>query len=287
MTSGGVSPALLEAAYEAKQHDQELILMELPMLQYVGEGPPSAARPAASTGDFLFRLLTFGEFDTFSKLAQFGDVAELVLKATVIFPVVKWEEHPLQYVETGLYEEAAALVIETSGFETKSAMFSNLNQGRQLSNTIYGAAQMFICKAFPGLDPRSLSRMSMPEMFRYLAMSEQMLAQDGHPTEFPLREFFSERHRIKKGPFDVPKDFTQLETLSDAQLNAIKSGDRIAAVAKAVEDRRRLAKDPEARANRSVEIRRRKMDELARSRARDQLAAEQMSSEEIAREIRR
>jgi len=288
MPAGGVSPALLEAAYEAKQHDQELLLMELPMLEYAGGGPSSTTRPVAKTGDFLFRLLTFGEFDTFSKLAQFGDVAELVLKTTVVFPKAPWEDHSLQFVETGVYEEAAALVIESSGFETKSAMFSNLNQGRQLSNTIYGAAQMFICKAFPGLNPRSLSRMSMPEMFRYLAMSEQMLAQEGRPTEFPLREFFSEKNsRPKKGPFDVPTDFKKLEILSDAQLNTIKSGDRVVAVAKAIEDRRSLSQNPEARANRSVEIRRRKMEEIARSRAADDLKASQLSPEEIVREIRR
>lgn len=290
MSSGGVSPALLEAAYDAKQRDEELLLMELPILQQcAGEGPPSATRPVASTGDFLFRLLTFGEFDTFSKLAKFGDVAELVLKATVVFPKAPWEEHPLNLVEAGVYEEAAALIIETSGFEAKSAMFANLNLGRQLSNTIYGAAHMFICKAFPGMDPRSLSRMSMPEMFRFLAMSEQMLAVEGKPTEFPLRGFFSGKHRVQGGPFDVPgaDRWSRLPTYSEMQLDAMKAGDRAAAVARANEDRRALAKDPEARANRSVEIRRRKMEELARSRALDQAKVDTVTSEELAREFRR
>src|SRR5688572_32937077 len=103
MTSGGATPALLEAAYEAKQQSQELLLMELPILQYAGEGPPSATRPVvAKMGDFLFRLLTFSEFDTFSKLAQFGDVAELVLKMTLVYPKVSsWELSPLHDVESG------------------------------------------------------------------------------------------------------------------------------------------------------------------------------------------
>lgn len=290
MTPGGANPALLEAAYEAKQRDQELLLMELPMLQQcAGEGPSSATRPVVRTGDFLFRLLTFGEFDTFSKLAQFGDVAELVLRTSIVWPKEDWEKHPLNLVEAGLYEEVASLVIEASGFETKDAMFAHLNTGRQLANTIYGAAHMFICKAFPGVDPRTLTRMTMPEMFRYLAMSEQMLAQEGRPTEFPLREFFSKKNRVHKGPFDVPgaDKWSQLPVYSEGQLNSMKAGDRAAAVARAIEDRRTLAKDPEARAQRSVDIRRRKMDELAASRARDQAMADEMGVEEIVREIRR
>lgn len=289
MPSGGATPALLEAAYEAKQQSQELLLVELPMLQYAGEGPPSTTRPVvARTGDFLFRLLTFSEFDTFSKLAQFGDVAELVLKATMVYPKIgTWEEHPIQSVETGAYEEVAALVIDTSGFESKQQMVSNLNMGRQLSNTIYGAAQMFICKAFPGLDPRDLGRMPMPEMFRYLAMSEQMLAQEGRPTEFPLREFFGSKTRQKKGPFDVPTidQFSKLPTLTDAQINRLKAGDRAAAVKRAVQERRELSKNPEARANRSAEIRRRKMDQIAESRRRDEMRASQSMSDEIASEF--
>lgn len=283
MNSSGTNPALVEAAFEAKQQHHELLVMELPLMPE-RSGPPSTTRPVAPMGDFIFRLLTFSEFDTFSKIAQLGDVSDIVVKAALVYPSEPWDKNLIQNVEPGFFEEAASIIVEASGFESKHGMFENLNTGRSLSNTIYGAAQMFICKAFSAISPRDIGMMTMPEMFRYLAMSEQMLAVEGRPTEFPIREFFkANKTRTERGY--IPKDFSRLRVLTDDQAEAMKASGRMEAISNAIADRRALDQNPEAKAARSVEIRRRKMAEIAARREMDARAGAGMESDALAHEF--
>lgn len=282
MNAGGAPPEFVEAAFEAKQAHRELLMVELPLTCDVTESP-SAARPAAE-GDFIFRLLTFSEFDTFSKIARLGDVSDLVVRTTLLYPREPWDKNPIQRVEAGFFEEVAGMIIDSSGFENKKGMFAGLGEGRTLSNTIYGAAQMFICKAFPGVTPELIGRMTMPEMFRYLAMSEQMLSVEGKPTEFPLREFFSTRQRRQEAGY-IPKDFSRLKVLTEEQAEAMKATGRLEAVAAAIADKKRDSANPEEKAVRAVEVRRRKMAEIAAKREADQRVGAESESAALARDF--
>lgn len=269
MKPAGSDPAFIEAAYDAKSKHHDLIVIELPLVLQP-EGSSSLARPAQETESFLFRLLNFGEFDSFSKLVQFGDITDLVLKACLIYPTDPWDQNKIQFVETGFFEEAAMMLIEASGFESKDGMFGHLGEGRMLSSSIYGAAQMYICKAFPSISPRDIYNMSMAEMFKYIAMSEQMLTTDGRPVEFPLREFFKPAKRPETG--HVPKDFSKLPVLTEQQVASMRT---------AGTTERPVQPTLEDRAIRRTEARRKKMDELAVNRN------QESRTEPIVREFKR
>lgn len=265
MTNAGPDPAFVEAAYNAKKQHNELLIIELPLM-HAREEPPSV--DIKQTGVFLFKLMSFGEFDTFSKLIRLGDIADLVIKNCLVYPADPWENNEIQRVEPGFFEEAATVLVEASGFEHKDGMFEMLGVGRMMSNSIYGAAQMFICKAFPGFTPRDISLMSMPEMFRYLAMSEQLLAANGSPTEFPLREFFKPPRR-RPEQNHIPKDFSKLPVYTAEQLESMRAANAMEASVQAIREKRAADLDPETKASKAVEIRRKKIQSIAESRRQD------------------
>lgn len=253
--SGRADPGLVRAAHEARRANHEISIVELPY-----------ADPAKGVGSFLFRSMNYLEFDAFAKDAQLGDITDILIEELLLYPRTgKWEENPINDVEAGAYEEVAVFLVRTSGFDEKQSLLDAQAHGRQMASTPFAAAQMFVCKAFPGLTPHDVGRMPILETFRLVGMAEHLLGKDGDPLQFPLRDFFNQG---RKTGSRAPVDFSRLPVYSQRQLSEMQGDARAEAVADTIRRRRELEADPKAKAARSIELRRQKMAEIAHQRAR-------------------
>jgi hypothetical protein len=267
-------PALVRAAHEARRKNYELSLVELPY-----------ANPEKGVGQFLFRSMSYGEFDAFSKDAQLGDITDMLLEELLLFPKTEvWEKNPIHDVDPGTFEEAAVYLVKVSGFDEKKSLLEAQGFGRSMASTPFSAAQMFICKAFPGVTPLEVSRMPILETFRLLGMAEHILGKDGEPLQFPLREFFNDTRRNSSR---APLDFSRLPIYTPEQMVEMEGDARAAAVADTIRRRRALNADPEARAARAIEIRRQKMAEIYKRRSEHGQQAMRSESAELEAEFGR
>lgn len=251
---GQSDPGLLRAAHDARRANHEITLVELPF-----------SNPVKGVGRFLFRAMNYLEFDAYAKDAQLGDITDILMEEMLLYPrTEKWEENPIHEVEAGQYEEMAVLLVKGSGFDEKRSLLEAQGHGRSMASTPFSAAQMFICKAFPGMSPAEVARLPVLETFRLVGMAEHMLGSDGQPLQFPLRDFFGDQ---KPKGARAPLDFSRLPVYSQRQLNEMQGDARAEFVADAIRKRREVERDPEAKARRGLEIRRNRMAQIAEQRA--------------------
>jgi hypothetical protein len=267
-------PALIRAAHEARRDNHDLLLVELPF-----------ADPTKGTGYFLFRGMGYAEFDAFAKDAQLGDITDILVEEFLLWPKTpEWEKNPIHEVEAGSFEETAVMLVKLSGFDEKRSLLEAQAAGRALASSPFSAAQMFICKAFPGMKPAEVARLGVQETFRLIGMAEQMLSQNGEPLQFPLRDFFNDG-RKQRSTSQIPKDFSRLPVLTPDQIMELQGEARLDAVRETIRRRREANVDPDNRSRRMMEARRRKMDELAMRRTGNMRQSQAEADMELRREI--
>jgi hypothetical protein len=264
-----LDPKLLSAALEARRSGSGVFVVELPY----GE-------PEKDTyGNFVFRSLTMEEFEAFAHLATMGDMTENVLQNTIVWPAVEdWDDHPIHQVMPGAYEELATFLVDASGYENQDGIKEARNAGRAAANNVFSAAHMFICRAFPGLTPADCRKMEIVDLFKHVAMAEQMLSSPEEPMQFPLAELLGERQVRRTS--SLP-DFEKLPVLTKAEVDMMKRNNRQELTAEVSRRQAEVRSNPQAAAAQREAAIREKRQRLAMERA------EQDESRSLAREYGR
>jgi len=232
-----------------------------------------AALPAGgdSGGDVVhiaFRALDMKEFDAYARAATLGDVTEMVIEASMVYPQVgNFDDHVLARVLPGAFEELSNYIIECSGFESRQAIGSAYRMGQQSTSNIYSAAHMFIMRAMPGVSPDELRRMDMVNLFHHVAMAEQMLATEDGPMRFPIREMLSGRPQQQKTT-RLP-NFDELPTLHPHQVAAMRSRNVREYTLEKTRQMRMAQSDPRKQAERRKAMIMKKRRQIAEQRAAD------------------
>jgi len=264
------SPDFVRAVHTARQDGHTLYIFDLPLAELGGIDAEHISEPGY--GRFVFRALSFTEFDHFSASAQIGDITDMLIQQTLMYPVFdEWDKNPINKVTNGSYEETANTIIEMSGFESAEGLLSAQAIGRTQASSVFGASQMFICRAFPGMRPDIVANMGVVDIFRMVGMAEHMLSQEGEPAEFPLAEFLNPTP--KRGPKnDVPtwKSWDDLPVYDDRQLAAFRSNDKEAVLREQVRRKRQQRqRDPAGAQAEAVARRREQAARIHAQRERD------------------
>lgn len=248
---------LMVEAIEARRHGYGVFVVELPW------GSPDDE--SGTWGSFLVRTLTMEEFESFASLAVMGEVSETVLRSTVLYPKVEdWDEHPIHDVVPGSYEELAGFIVDSSGYENREGIKHARAAGRHMASNVFSAAHMFICRAFPAMTPQACRKMDMVELFRYVAMAEEMMSTPDQPVQFPLAEMMGDRQAKKQSRMP---DIESLPVLTDGQVQTMKEEHRIAFAQETARRQRDLQANPDAAAARREAVVMRKRMEIANQRA--------------------
>lgn len=221
-----LNPRLLEAVRRARKTYRHLFASRIPLVKPIkrklrdAEGRVTKKHVELTSVDILFRALSASEFDSYSNLAQYGDVTESIVRDAVLYPQTKktWLKHPLQMTSPGHFEGLRDRIIEVSGYGDEQALKAGINIGRQESNDIYAVIETFICKAFPKYDPITVHNLPWLDQVKLLGAAEVLLG-----TEFPLKEILNPKPAEKTSKLP---NFDELPVFSEQQLDEIRQGRR-------------------------------------------------------------
>lgn len=219
-------PNLLEAVRRYRGKYRHLFASRLSLVKPVkrklrdAEGHVTKKHVEITSIDVLFRALSASEFESYAKLAEFGDVTESIVRDAVLYPQTRkaWLKHPLQMVSPGHFEGLRDRIIEVSGYGDEDAFRAGISLGRQEANQLYAIAEAFICKAFPSYDPISVHNLAWLDQARLLAAAEVVLGQ-----EFPLKEILNPKP--EQATSRIP-DASELPVLTPNQIDSMRSGSR-------------------------------------------------------------
>lgn len=171
------------------------------------------------TGDvFRFRLLTWGEYQTYQEAAAkqtiSSDILEDSLIQTCIFDYELYEEKLRS--KAGFISTIASLIMGLSGPSQPEAFTESMGMARQVVNGLQYQVVGLICRAFPAYKPEELDKLSWADLMIRLAQAEQILMARNELAE-PLRLLSpEEQEKAAKGlsgkvdPADLVKDGQKL-----------------------------------------------------------------------------
>jgi len=167
--------------------------------------------------DFLFRELTFKEYNKIIYHQEIGDassadVEDMIIECSVIYP----KDFDFGKIPAGTVSILAQEILDLSGFFTPKLAKNILEEKRIESNEVKNLMKAFVLATITSYTPSDLDDMTFSELATYVALSEKIIEirqamngveNSGISLELidPEEEILKEKQRAEKHEKAKPK----------------------------------------------------------------------------------
>ncbi len=127
--------------------------------------------------DFIFRPLTYSEFDSITQLEQHIDsieVNEAINSIAVLYSEIDMEDW-LDRCSVTAPDNLAEAILRASGFDSQETFLEKLDKAREASGEVNSLLIIVICKAFPSMTPADISSMTLEDQLMHFALAEEIV----------------------------------------------------------------------------------------------------------------
>lgn len=121
--------------------------------------------------DYIFRLLTYHEYDSSQKMDSEAEAEEYIAKCVLLHPQdIDFDNEP-----AGVFSSLAVEVLTLSGFARAAQAQEFLDEGRERVAEVWGVMKSFVLATMPAYKEEELDHLTFKDMAYKVALSEKII----------------------------------------------------------------------------------------------------------------